>query len=581
MTLQERLRRLGDHPRARLIILALAAVLALPTLAIGFFADDYAFIASLQGKLAFSAPWWDLYNFTPASAEGVRAAIEGGQLRWWTSAELRLHLVRPLPSALFSAEWRLLGDAPLGYHLHSIAWYLGLVAAVSALYRRLFSASTSTLALYIFAVGGALAMPVGWVASRHLLIAAVAVVLALLAHLRAVEDGWRPGRLLAPLGLVVALTAGEAGLAGVAYVVAYGLFGPANKADKRALASAGSALAIGLFYLVVYRLVGGGAQASDGYLEPLSDPLGFLGAATVRLPMLLANAIIALPAEFASGFGPAPFVAAGVAATLGLALLVRAVAPAMDSSERAALKWLGAGALLALGASLGGFPGSRQLTLPSLFFAPLFAVLIERGYAAGASRLRRTALGALVFIHVLIAPLSFFANTASIIAMGHTNEAIAASGAFDKPRVFIAASSDPMISTYIPAMRLIETSGPPPCGSLLSGTKGTHRLTRTGERTLRLEVVGGSMLTQAFETLYRASSIPLAVGDEAKQCGATIRVAEVEDGRPTRIDIELDVSFDDPDVALVEWRDGALRPIEVPVGQSVELQWSPGPMGFL
>jgi hypothetical protein len=53
------LRWLG-HPRAPRFVVALALVLALPSLAVGFFGDDYAFVDWLEHRIPFSPPWWDL-----------------------------------------------------------------------------------------------------------------------------------------------------------------------------------------------------------------------------------------------------------------------------------------------------------------------------------------------------------------------------------------------------------------------------------------------------------------------------------------------------------------------------------------
>jgi hypothetical protein len=415
------------------------------------------------------------------------------------------------------------------------------------------------------------------------LVVALLVVLALIAHLRAAEDGWRPGRWLAPLLLILALAAGEAGLSGIAYMIAFAVAGPTTQPRTRWPLRAAPFLAIGALYLLGYKLLGGGARGNAAYIEPLSSPGAFVVAAAERLPILLGNAIAGVPAELASGFPHAPFILIGVAATLALIALARAVIPLLEGSDRVALRWLGLGALASLLVSLGGLPGARQLALPGLFFAPLFAALLCRGFfdRPRLGRPHRVMLWSLFVVHVIAAPLVFIGNALSLASMARKVEIVARSPVLAKPRVFIAVASDPMAATYALGVRLVEHPEANPCWSLLSGARATQRLTRRDAQTLVLEVEDGELLTGSFETLYRDPSLPLAVGDEATQCGARIRVAEVRDGRPTRVEVRLDVSFDDPRVALVTWKDGALRPLVLPIGSTAELSWSPGPMGFL
>ena len=69
-------------------------------------------------------------------------------------------------------------------------------------------------------------------------------------------------------------------------------------------------------------------------------------------------------------------------------------------------------------------------------------------------------------------------------------------------------------------------------------------------------------------------------GDTVEQCGATIRVAAVGRGLPTRLDISLRRSLDDPELGWAVWQDHHLARFTPPaVGQSVELPWSSGPSG--
>jgi hypothetical protein len=119
------------------------------------------------------------------------------------------------------------------------------------------------------------------------------------------------------------------------------------------------------------------------------------------------------------------------------------------------------------------------------------------------------------------------------------------------------------------------------CWSTLSGARSAHRLTRTGRNTFELVPVDRPLLDGTFDTLFRAADRPFAVGDEAEQCGARIRVAATDNGRPTRLAITTRRSLDDPELVLLVWRDGHLARLAAPaIGETIALSWSPGPTGM-
>ncbi|WP_437821450.1 hypothetical protein [Sorangium sp. So ce1078] len=587
-----RLERWLGHPRFFKAVLLLALALAASTVTLGFYTDDYILLCYLAELIPGSPPWYDLYNFFNGDPQQTRANVAVSGLPWWTVPELKIHLVRPLASALFTLERAAFGHAPLGYHLVSIALYVALVAAAGRLFLRVLPGATAALAMLIFAVSASHMQPAGWIACQHFLLAALPVVLGLSAHLRYREEGWRPGRYLGPLGLGIGLLGGEAALGGAAYWIAYQLAGPvppSRAAGWRARAAAALPVLGLLVYFAAYKAAGGGAAHTGGYVDPLSTPLRFAAAAAERLPILLGNALVAVPAELSGALPRGPFIALGLAATAGVALLYRACLRAIPERERAALRWLVPGALLAFLTCVGGFPGSRLLLLPNLGIAPLLAVLLLRGLGRGpstgpASWGRRAGAGFLGVVHVALAPLMFLLSTASNADIARKFEDVARTaeiGAPHRKRVFLAASSDPLASIYPQAIIALESPDAISCWSMLSMTKALHRLTRTGPSSFTLAPVGQTMLTGAFETLYRAPSAPIPPGYEVRQCGATIRVAEVEGGKPTRLEVDLGAPLEDPGLVLLAWRDGRLRRVAPPaVGETIELPWSPGPTGF-
>jgi hypothetical protein len=111
--------------------------------------------------------------------------------------------------------------------------------------------------------------------------------------------------------------------------------------------------------------------------------------------------------------------------------------------------------------------------------------------------------------------------------------------------------------------------------------KATNRVIRTGPATLAIEPQGTTFLAGEFETLFRSSSEPLHLGEAIEQCGATYRVAALVDGRPSRVELTVDVPLDDPHVRLLTWDAGHLRAVVPPaMGEATDIAWSPGPIGL-
>ena len=165
-----------------------------------------------------SPPWYDLYRFVPGDPEINRTYIKQGFIAWWSAPDMRVRLLRPLSSVLFTMERHLFGDRALFYHLHSLAWFAGLLAALWALYRRWFTREVAALALLVFGLSSANLHLYGWVSARHVLLSVTFVVLSLLFQERALEvpeeksSAWQG---LSWLMLLLALASGESGLCGL------------------------------------------------------------------------------------------------------------------------------------------------------------------------------------------------------------------------------------------------------------------------------------------------------------------------------------------------------------------------------
>jgi hypothetical protein len=590
-----RIARLFARPAAGKAAPLLAALFALTTIPIGFYSDDWSQIAHLQGRAGSAARGaWDLYRFADGDPAHLRALQVDGPIPWFADPHLKLAFLRPLSSLLLALDFKVFGLHPLGWHLHAALWYAALVALVAAILRRALpgSRAVANLAACIYAVDVAHVEPVGWLASRHMLVGVVPALGALWLHLAGREGRARLGRWLAPLALAIGLAGSESSLGVVGLLAAYELLGPprarAAPIRERLAALAPYALVLAA-YVVVYKANGYGAAASAAYLDPASAPLRFAIAIADRAPMLLANLFFEVPSDLTNVVSHLPFWIAGGVGLLGFGALFRSIARDLGPSERVALAWLVPGGLFALVAALGGYPGARVLILPSLASAAFFAVVLVRaldGSTRAAERLgRRLGRGLVFLLHVVLAPLLFIGAAAGVADISRKMFDAAVHAELgphpEGARAIILAASDPFAGFYVPAPLAVTGHPTPKAWQLISMAKTTHRITRVAADRLRVRCLDAPMMQGSFERVFRAPSNPFSVGDRVDLDGVSVVVTEVAAGAPREVELTVFPSVDDESVLLLAFRDGKLRRLpRLAIGTSIDIPWSPGPTGL-
>jgi hypothetical protein len=561
-------------PRVIWLSLLAALVLTLPTVTVGFISDDYTHLLILEGWPAMGTPS-DLFRFAGGDVEKLQRMVDEGPYPWWTLPELKLAFWRPLSSALAGWDYRLFGRNPVGWHLHSLAWYLGMVALFGALLRRFLPTALGALALFLFAIDGAHFMVAGWIANRNALVASVPALFGLWMHLEWRE--WRrPWALpLSLAGLAVGLLGGETALGVFAYVLAYELLGGRGGVTERVRAIAPAAL-LGLVYLGVYKLRGFGAYGSGSYVDPVGEPGRFLLAALVRVPVLLSGLVMEVPADLwlAQGLRPV-LVGVGLLGLGLLALLVRAAWPSFSEDERRHGRWLFLGAALSLLPVVATFPSNRLLLVPSLGGSVAVALVLvsawrsrprgwrPRGLAAGA--------GVLALMHLVVAPLLWPAMTLAIRQLGAQVEPMLQPlhqqldwKRLPGQRVVVLPMPNPTVGLYVPILMALRGMPKPLSWWQLSLSPEPHALTRTGPASLELSLTRGHFLTSEFEGVFRGTNHPLPRGARVKLKGMTVTVLDADAEGPTRLGFEFDTPLDDPSFVFLGWKDDALQPVTPP-----------------
>lgn len=586
------------HRRFAWIAVAAGMVLALTSLRGSFFLDDYPFVAWLDGAGPRRVTPFNLYEFALGERASNFEMMRRGPWPWWTDPDVKLRFFRPLSSVLLWTDHALFGHAALGYHLHTLFWYLGLLFAVGLLLRCALSHSLFGLSLFVYAVSGAHVHPVGWISSRHMLVSAAPSVAGLAAHLLYRERGFRAGRWLSVLGVVIGLTGGEAALGALLYWMTYETVGaPESPAWQTRARRVSLPLGIMVAYFVAYKAAGYGAAHNDAYLEPFADPWRFGQAAAQRVPLLVGELASGISSEFAQVFSPAPIIAVGTVAIAAVGVLLRAVWPTLPADDRRALRWLGAGAVLATVVTVSGYPGSRLLLLPGIGgCAIVAAIILQAGKRLADPALKQAARfglragrAYLLFAHVILSPLTFLAATDLLAKLSATTAEIDATldgelGSETSPaspprRVVLLAVSDP-VALYAGAARALRAPTSAASWVPLSMARATHHIERIDDRLLRI-VADPGFLHGNFEVVFRGSDHPLRPGDRVDLDDLSVTVLSTEDRFPTAIDVRFrTMSIDDPSLLLLAWRDGKLVPVHLSPGDRIDIPWSAGPTGF-
>ena len=208
-----------------------AAIVTLPALGLGFFADDYLHLMTIEGASHIATPF-DLFTFGRGDPEGTLESMKNGPYPWFMYPEFKAHFFRPLSSALMLLDHTLFGRFAPAYHVHSTLWHILLALGAMLILRRNFTPALGVLALFLFVLDDSHAFPVVWWSNRNAVVAVSLGFLGVAAHQRWREDAWKPGLPLSLLAFTGGLLAAEIGLSTMAYVLAYELFGA--RAGQRA-----------------------------------------------------------------------------------------------------------------------------------------------------------------------------------------------------------------------------------------------------------------------------------------------------------------------------------------------------------
>ncbi len=162
-------KRALEHRRLAVWLAAGAVLVMLPALKLGLVADDLPqrVVALRADQLPPQAS--EMGN--PADSGSLRIVLRDfffnmepekmvmmkhyGVFPWWTPADMKLGLWRPVTAFTHWLDYRLFPDSPVVMHAENIAWFAAIVVLVTIVYRKLMGAGWAGRA------GGA-DVPAGW-----------------------------------------------------------------------------------------------------------------------------------------------------------------------------------------------------------------------------------------------------------------------------------------------------------------------------------------------------------------------------------------------------------------------------------
>lgn len=507
--------------------------------------------------------------------------------RGFAADDLKLRFFRPLSSAVVAADAHIFGDRVWASKLHSLAWFLGILAAVGAVHRRFLSRASAGLATLIYAVAVGHTLPVGWIAARSGLLGGAFALLSFWLYVRERQDGWRPGRWLAVVAFGCGLLAGEIGLGALGLIAAWEIFGRGESTRRRIVALL-PFVAVTLIYLVGYVAMGYGVRGTGGYIG-LTDGVAGAAAAVRHFLILMGELSAATPSD---AVGTATATAQTFAAAWGLLMTVVVWAafqlsrPHVDPRDALTMRWLPAAAAAAAVPGAFALVGGRVLTLALVPASGVVAIVIVAGWSAIVDgrrpvRGRRfvivTAIG-LAAGHLVAAPLIRLAMARQLTRVAVEQHDLAARVPVCAGVMVLAVAADPTVATYVPATLAFRNRGPDRL-RVLSMAPRDHRIENVTATGFDLVTLGGARKRTIWEQLYGFR--PMPTGTRVKLTSLNAQVIEDQDGIPVRVRFDFGEPLESGGLCFFQWRDGTIGPLALPrIDEAVDLPHHPGPMGW-
>ncbi len=557
-------------------------LLAAPALNSAIVGDDYLHWAIFTGHASNPQPgsFFGLFTFSDGKLASNQALIDNGQLVWWTSPDLKISFWRPISEWSQWLDYTLWPDNYMLMHLHSMVLYGLMVVLVGKLYQALDTNRLHTgLATFMFSTSMLHSLAITWLACRNQQVAGVLLVLTVLAY-----HHWRQapsmGRaLLACASLTLALLSAEAGIQTMGYLVAYALFMDQGKSLFDRLKPLIPLMVIVIVWKLIHSKLGYGSFGSPGYMDPSSNPSGFITSLLLRLPALMAAQWFgATSMTFELLSRPVQVAWASIAAVLllGMAWLLQV----MGVWRTPLARFMGAGAVLSLVPACAGYPFDR-LTLNAdigvnALLAVLFVQVWERRQqmVQGGQRAIKYVVYVLGFIHILVFPLAAAGQASIVTALSRSSElmvprALPEPPADQKQYFLLLNSPSAEGGYYLGLIRQFYGLRNPEALWGIGPNNEATSITRVDDTTLRVAVATGFKSTITRDFRFQ----PFKPGDTVRMGAVNITVEAVNElNVPTIARFQFPDSLDNAHWRFFKWDVAGVSETRPPVvGATLDL----------
>ncbi len=565
-------------------IAILAIILTLPSLMGGLSWDDYHHkLLMIDSPIRLLNSPIDMFNFFDGDPARTTEIMDHGFFPWWTFKGIKGAFWRPLASITHWLDYILWPDMPLLMHVQSVLWYGALAAAVAFLYRRFISITwVAGLAALLYAIDDAHGMPVGFLANRNAVMATLFGVLTIIIH-----DKWRRGNLrmglvVGPALLAASLLSAEAGIATCAYLFAHAVF-----IDSGTLRQRFTAMIPYVAVIVIWRLLwtylGYGVENMGAYIDPLSEPLSYIGAVKNRAPFLLLGQWALPPSDITMMMHPKYSIWLWRIALVFLVLLIAALIPLLWRQQTA--RFWATGMILSVLPICATFPSDRLLTFVGIGAMGVIAQFIYFVFAKtdGRSRLILWRIPSLVLavifilIHLIIAPLALPVRAAYPMIPKKFSDKLMITGGLDESveNQDLVIVNPPITFLMVHSPMVWECNNQPLPRHLRILTSSLFQpveIYRPDAKTLILRPTY-LFYAHVLDSLFRNKQNPFSVGDRVELTGMTVEIREItSNGQVAEAAFIFSAALEDPSLRWLQHKDGAFVPFTPPaIGQKVVL----------
>jgi len=505
-----------------------------------------------------------MFSFFSDDPAHTTEIMDHGFFPWWTYKDIKGAFWRPLASITHWLDYILWPDTPLLMHVQSVLWYGALAAAVAFLYRRFISVAwVAGLAALLYAIDDAHGTPVDFLANRNAVMATLFGVLTLIIH-----DKWRRGNLriglfVGPTLLAASLLSAEAGIATCAYLFAYAAFIDRGTLRRRFAAMIPYVVVV-VIWRVIWTYLGYGVENMGAYIDPLSEPLSYIGAVKNRAPFLLLGQLALPPSDITMIF-PLYTTLVWRIALIFLLILIVALIPLL-LRQRSARFWA-MGMILSVLPICATFPSDRLLTFVGIGAMGLVAQFIY--FVFGKTEERKKFIfwripalvlaGIFILIHLIIAPLMLPVRAAYPMIPKKFADKLMLTEGLDE-----SVKDQDLIIVNPPITFLMLQS--PMMWECNNQPMPRHLRILTSSLFQPVEIYCPDAKTLVVRPAF-------SVGDRVELTGMTVEIREVRnDGQVSEAAFIFSTVLEDPSLRWLQHKDGAFVPFTLPaVGQKVIL----------